>query len=111
MTATDITPGTPCDTADAYRFAVTTGTGMRALVIYNPDDATVQIYDRRYAGQPGFTEHGQRCGGPQSASDFHRDATTGIRGWHDVDHWDMDARTVRLIGAWLHVSGFTTEEN
>lgn len=70
---------------------------------------TVRYYDRRYPvqkGQPGYginhaTEDGQCAGGALYPSSFHPDAQFGIRGWHDVDAWDVDMMTARLVGRWI----------
>lgn len=89
-----------------FTFAATTDSGIPMMFVWDPDSETIRYYDRRYAGQPGFTEHGQDCGPALSADSFQPDATDGIRGWHEVDAWDLDARTVRLVGMWLMLSGF-----
>lgn len=86
-------------------FAATTANGIPMLFVWDRDKGTIRYYDRRYARKPGFTEHGQDCGPALMAVDFHPNATHGIRGWHEVDAWDLDARTVRLVGNWLKVSG------
>lgn len=95
--------GTPL----AHTLAATTANGIPMMFVWEPGADTVRYYDRRYAGQPGFTDYGQQCGPDLSADSFQQDATHGIRGWHEVDAWDIDARTVRLVAAWLHVSGCT----
>jgi hypothetical protein len=96
-------------------FAATTSRGIPMLFVWDRTDNTVRYYDRRYTltpDQPGYginhtCELGQCCGGPRMASDFRPDDTHGIRGWHEVDAWDLDARTVQLVGTWLRVSGYT----
>lgn len=88
-------------------FVAATDRGIPLKFIADPDAGTVRYYDRRYAGKPGFTEHGQDCGPAFPLDAFDPDATNGIRGWHEADDWTLDARTVRLVGAWLHMSGFT----
>ena len=98
---------------DNPTFAVTTANGIPMLFVWDRETNEVRYYDRRYPVQPGSpgyginnaTEHGQCCGGARLASDFSPDAERGIRGWHEVDVWDLDARTVRLVGNWLKVSG------
>jgi len=92
---------TPADT-----FAVTTANGIPMLFVLDREQATVRYYDRRYAGKPGWPEHGQGCGPAFAVSSFSPDATHGIRGWHEIDVWDLDAATVRRVGNWLKVSGF-----
>lgn len=91
-------------------FAVTTANGIPMLFVLDRDKATVRYYDRRYAGRPGFTEYGQDCGPALAVDSFSPDATDGIRGWHEVDVWDLDAHTVRLVANCLKVSGFGPDE-
>lgn len=87
-------------------FAATTARGIQMLFVADPAARTIACYDRRYAGQPGFTEHGQACGPAFALDAFTLGATDGIVGWHDVDEWDLDAHTVRLVAAWLTISPF-----
>ncbi len=89
-----------------FRFAATTANDIPMIFVWDPVAQNLRYYDRRYAGKPGFTEHGQDCGPALSADSFQPDATAGIQGWHEVDAWDLDARTVRLVGRWLMLSGF-----
>jgi hypothetical protein len=93
---------------DNNTFAVTTANGIPMMFVRDPEKGTIRYYDRRYADRPGFTEYGQDCGPALTDDNFSPNATHGIRGWHEVTAWDLDARTVRLVGTWLYVSGFTT---
>lgn len=93
-------------TNPGHTFAATTDQGIPLVFVWDPDEEKVRYYDHRYAGQPGFTEYGQDCGPALCADSFSPDATSGIRGWHEVGAWDLDARTVRLVGTWLLVSAF-----
>ena len=90
----------------AHTFAAVTANGVPMMFVWNPSTRTVRYYDRRFAGQPGFAEDGQDCGPALPADSFSPHATVGILGWHEVDAWNLDARTVRLVGTWLMVSGF-----
>lgn len=94
------------------------GTPFRFMFWPKEDQATekgtVRYYDRRYTlteGEPGYginhtNEHGQACGGPLLVSSFtnaHSSGfSSGIRGWHGVDAWDIDRQTVKLVGGWIH---------
>ena len=82
-----------------------------------PERSSVRYYDRRYASAPGefgyhpsnFNEHGQGCGGARSADDFMGSHDFGLRGWHEVDAWDVDVHTRRLVGTWIaNVLGLET---
>lgn len=92
-------------TDTAHTFAATTDRGVPLLFVWDPGTEKVRYYDTRYAGQFGFAEYGQDCGAALYATSFQPDATSGIRGWHEVDAWDLDATTVRKVGTWLLVSG------
>jgi hypothetical protein len=68
-------------------------------------------YDRRYptrpdelAYRPFFNdENGQHCGPYLEESSFTGDRKYGIRGWHEVDAWDIDRRTVIMVGDWIEM--------
>lgn len=87
-----------------HSIIATTDRGTRLKFIWDPTTDTVRYYDRRYAGQPGFPKHGQECGPSLPPESFNPDNPSGIRGWHEVDAWDLDARTVRLVGLWLKIT-------
>lgn len=89
-----------------FRFTATTANGIPMMFVWDPAARTLRYYDQRFAEQPGFTEYGQDCGPALLADSFQPNATQGIRGWHEVDVWDLDARTVRAVGMWLLASGF-----
>jgi hypothetical protein len=89
-------------------FTAVTDREIPLVFVYDPATSTVTYYDRRYAGEEGFTEHGQACGPAFPLDAFDPNADHGIIGWHEVDDWNLDARTVRLVGAWLYVNGWIT---
>lgn len=83
------------------------GTPFRFM--FWPGTDEVRYYDRRYTlteGEPGYginhtTEWGQCCGPsllPETFTDDHR---MGVRGWHEVDAWDVDYITRRIVGTWI----------
>lgn len=82
-----------------FRFEFTPGEGIHGVVRYR---------DRRYTlakGEPGYginhtNENGQACGGFLYPSSY-INRKAGIRGWHEVDAWDIDRRTANMVGAWL----------
>lgn len=77
------------------------------------EEGTIRYYDRRYIlteGEPGYginhtNENGQSCGGPLLVSSFTNAYNygfgSGIRGWNEVDAWDIDRHTVALVGNWI----------
>jgi hypothetical protein len=103
----------PTDTEAArFTFAATTANGIPLWFVWDPDTRTVRVYDRRfdsrYTHVPRWAKYGQPCGefAPES---FTTDATDTLIGWQDNREWDIDARLVRLVAAFLKVSGFTEE--
>ena len=93
------------------------GTPFRFVLI--PDNDTparsrIRYHDRRYTLNEGdfayhprnFSEDGQACGPDQYADSFTTASDFGIRGWHEVDAWDIDQGTRVLVGLWVsHVLG------
>lgn len=83
-----------------FRFEFTPGEGVHGAVRYR---------DRRYTlteGKPGYginhmNENGQSCGPVLDPSTFTDHGNSGIRGWHSVDAWDIDRKTVVMVGMWL----------
>ena len=83
------------------------GTPFRFM--YWPEQGEIRYYDRRYPTTPDkpgyginhFNENGQACGGPLLDTDFTPLADYGIRGWHEVDAWDIDRDTRRIVGKWI----------
>lgn len=77
--------------------------------VYWPADAAVRYYDRRYTraksdigyGIDHKCEHGQACGPRLHPTDFTAFDADPIRGWQNMDVWDVDRRTVQMVGVWL----------
>ena len=98
-------------TPTTYTLDMTGDNGTPFRFVYNPTDGTVRYYDRRYTrteGEYGYginhmCEDGQACGGALTADNFTVSSGYGIRGWHEVDAWDIDRRTRELVGAWLNL--------
>lgn len=75
---------------------------------YEGPHGTVRYRDRRYTlseGEPGYginhtNENGQACG-PVLGPEAFTGGKPGIRGWHEVDAWDIDRITVGIVGIWL----------
>lgn len=84
------------------------GTPFRFM--FWPKTGDVKYYDRRYPAQPDephyrlnhYDENGQNCGPGFVADDFPLSSSHGIRGWHEVDAWDIDRGTRSLVGQWIH---------
>lgn len=89
-----------------FHIDLTGGNGTPFRFVFLPDDGSLWQYDRRHATKPGeetnpqFNEDGQLCGGAVAPSDF-TGKVTGIRGWNQVDDWDIDRATVGMVGVWL----------
>jgi hypothetical protein len=86
------------------------GTPFRFM--YWPKDKVIRYYDRRYVleeGDPGYginhtNENGQSCGTALLMESFVPVRPVeghGMRGWHEVEAWDVDAATMHLVGVWL----------
>ncbi len=98
-------------TPTTYTLDMTGGNGTPFRFVYWPADNAVRYYNRRYPlpeGEPSRlnhqTEDGQACGGALAADDFTvASGGYGIRGWHEVDAWDIDVRTRELVGAWINL--------
>ena len=92
-----------------YTLDMTGGNGTPFRFVYWPADGAVRYYDRRYTrteGEYGYgidqmCEDGQSCGPVFNATSFDPHTIYGIRGWHEVDAWDIDRATVQLVGTWL----------
>lgn len=95
----------------SFHIDLTGGNGTPFRFEFTPDEGPhgqVRYRDRRYTlteGKPGYginhtNEDGQACG-PALMPYSLIDCDSGIRGWHEVDAWDVDRATVQLVGAWL----------
>lgn len=94
---------------ETYTLDITGGNGTPFRFVYKTG-GTVRYYDRRYPTLPdephyhprNYNEDGQKCGPDFNVESFtDASAQSGIIGWHEVDAWDIDAATVRLVGTWL----------
>jgi hypothetical protein len=91
---------------ETFHIDLTGGNGTPFRFVFLPDDGSVWQYDRRHTikapdqTHPNFNDDGQLCGGTFAPSDF-IGKDSGIRGWHEVDAWDIDRATVRMVGIWL----------
>lgn len=94
---------------ETYSLDLIGGNGTPFRFTYWPRTETVAYQDRRYPTQPDephyrpfhYDENGQNCGPAMAYTDFVPLSNHGIRGWHEVDAWDLDRDTVRLVGTWL----------
>lgn len=94
---------------DVFTLDVVSANDIPLRFMFWPRQGVVRYHDRRYTlqpEQPGYginhtNENGQCAGGVMLPGDFSADAESGIRGWHEVDAWDVDAATCRLVGTWL----------
>lgn len=85
------------------------GNGTPFRFTYWPSTDTVSYQDRRYPSQPNEPqyrpffndEHGQNCGPALNADTFRNHGNTGMRGWHEVDAWDVDRASMVAVGDWL----------
>lgn len=90
-----------------FHIDLTGANGTPFRFVFLPEDGSVWQYDRRYAVEAGkqnhahFTEDGQLCGGARSTRDFPGTSIYGLRGWHEVDVWDVDMDTRNFVGFWL----------
>lgn len=74
-----------------------------------PMIGSVRYFDRRYtytekddAYRPGhYDENGQNCGPAMVPRTFVHHNGTGMEGWHDVSAWDLDRRTMSMVGDWV----------
>lgn len=94
---------------EIFTLDVIGGNGTPFRFVFWPKLGDVVYLDRRIPTQPGeagyrpyhYDENGQRCGAALDADNFTPDAQHGIRGWHEVDAWDIDRSTRRLVGSWI----------
>lgn len=92
-----------------YTLDMTGDNGTPFRFVYWSADGAVRCYDRRYMlaeGEPGYginhtCENGQACGPAFAFTDFVPIGHHGIRGYNEIDAWDIDRRTRELVGAWL----------
>lgn len=87
------------------------GTPLRFVLTpgHAPESSPVRYYDRRYTLAPGefgyhpvnFNEDGQGCGPSLNIDAFTEGPDRTIRGWHEIDVWDIDPRTRALVGSWI----------
>lgn len=96
------------DKPETYTLDLPGDNGTPFRFIFWPWTGEVRYYDRRYPTQPGelfydlrrHNENGQQCGGDLRVTDF-VNATTGMRGWHENDAWDVDRAVMVMVGDWL----------
>lgn len=94
---------------ETYSLDVVGGNGTPFRFTYWPSKDEVGYQDRRYPSQPTepqyrpffYDEHGQGCGPVLLSDTFTDSGGFGIRGWHEVDAWDVDRHTVALVGTWI----------
>jgi hypothetical protein len=94
---------------ETFHIDLTGGNGTPFRFVFWPEVKTVRYYSRRHTlteGEPGYginhtNENGQACGPALSFTDFVPLCNYGIRGWHEVDAWDVDGETMRMVGLWL----------
>lgn len=99
------------DNPETYTLDTIGGNGTPFRFVFWPGEngGTVRYYDRRYPmaeGETGYginrwNENGQCCGGARSVDDFVGPHVYGLRGWHEVDVWDVDRATVVMVGDWI----------
>ncbi len=108
-------------TPTTFHLDVTGANGTPFRFVLTPDDdnparSSIRYHDRRYTLNDGdfayhprnFNEDGQACGPDDCADSYSPDDSCGFRGWHEVDAWDVDVRTRRLVGTWIaHVLGLS----
>lgn len=91
-----------------FTLDVTGANGTPFRFVYEAGDRNVRYYDRRYPTQPdeqhyhprNYNEDGQMCGPALLTESFTR-GHGGILGWHEVNAWNIDWHTVRLVGNWI----------
>jgi hypothetical protein len=96
---------------ETYTLDVTGDNGTPFRFVFWPGTETVRYYDRRYTrteGEYGYgvnhmTEDGQACGPALAITDFVPISNHGLRGYNAIDEWDIDRRTMNLVGTWLRV--------
>lgn len=75
----------------------------------DPDDLTVEFYDRRYAHEPGFTPYGQFIRRFCVSALLAGQKTRLILN-DDVPQWALDAGTMARVTEWLRTSCATQEK-
>jgi hypothetical protein len=94
---------------EVFHLDVIGGNGTPFRFEYTPAEELVRYRDRRYTlpvGAPGYginhtTEDGQACGPARCIEGSTARDVTGLRGWHEVDEWDVDRATMVLVGDWI----------
>lgn len=94
-----------------FHLDVNSANGTPFRFVLDPANNVIRYYDRRYPktdDQPGygvnhFTEDGQACGPALTADTFARPPGYGLCGWHKVDVWDVDRKTMALVGSWIEL--------
>lgn len=96
---------------ESYTIDLMGDNGTPFRFMYWPGSGMVRYYDRRYTlteGEPGYginhmNEDGQACGPVLTPEVFTQHGGTGMRGWHEVDSWDVDRATMTVVADWLEM--------
>lgn len=94
---------------ETYSLDLIGGNGTPFRFVYWPSTDTVSYQDRRYPSKPDepqyrpfmHDENGQNCGPTLTYTDFVPLSDSGMRGWNEIDAWDIDRSTMRRVGMWL----------
>lgn len=94
-----------------YTLDLMGGNGTPFRFVFFPEELVVRYYDRRYTlteGEPGYginqmNEDGQACSPSLAPATFTNHCNHGLRGWHEVDAWDVDRATMVLVGDWIEM--------